>query len=128
MIELQEPINKEHDSKFWICLLGCIFNSIDQLSLENKFFLNFIGMFENMDDKHKEINWDMDFSKCFYELVLLNNYQLRILYDFITYVEINLAKDIIVLCQGEIFRGKRDIKWLLDLNFFTEILLIDFLK
>jgi len=95
-----------------------MYNSINRLSLENDFFLEFINMFESIGDKNNNVYWGVDFSKCFYRLIPLHSCQLKILYDFIKYVKSNLANDIMVLCQDELFRGEKDTKWLLELDCF----------
>ena len=130
MLELQKKIedsmSKCTDNKFWVQLLEYMYNSINRLSLENVFFLDFINMFESIDDKTNNIYWDMDFSKCFYELIPLQRYQLKILYEFIEYVESNLTDDIMALCEDELFRGKKDIKWLIELDYFYQNLINNF--
>lgn len=130
MIELQKNIEdsmaKGTDNKFWGQLLEYMYNSINRLSLENNFFLDFINMFERIDDKTNSIYWGMDFSKCFYELISLCRYKLKILYDFIEYVESNATDDIMALCQNELFRGKKDVKWLIELDYFYQNLINNF--
>ena len=124
--DIENSIARDTDNIFWCQLLECMYNSINQLSLENNFFLSFIGFFEIIDDENNTIHWGMDFSKCFYDLIYLCRDKLKVLYKFIEYVESNATDDIIALCQNEIFRGKKDVKWLIDLDCFYQNLINNF--
>lgn len=125
--EFKHYIAQKPKNKFWLYLSACMDNSIDDLSLENDFFLDFIAMFESIDDQTDISHWDIDISKCFYELMHLSSDQLGKLYDFMEYVEINSTDDIMALCRNDLGRGKQDIKWLLALDCFYQDLMTNFM-
>ena len=126
MMKFQEKIeiciSRNSCSEFLVRLLKLVDCSIDNLSLENECFLNYIIMFESIDNGLEEKYWGLDFSKCFYKLIDLNYYQLELLYDFMSYIEENLSDEDMDLCRDELCRGKRDIEWLLQVECFYRCL------
>lgn len=98
-------------------LMLLIQKSTTDLSLENDSFIEFISLFDKTNNLDNEILiFNSNYSRSLYELLRLDMDQLKILYDFLIYIQKNFPNDEVMIFEDNLFRGKNDIKWLLDLS------------
>lgn len=100
--------------------------SLDNLSLENPDFFDFICSFDSIKDENSDSYWDFDYSRCFNDLLKLHGSQLKFLQDFLAFSEQNLSQAELQLCQDNFLRAKADITWLLELDSFYQNLIKKF--
>lgn len=126
MFNFNDTLDDKNPTPFFANLLEKIPHSLANLSLENPNFFALICLFDNINDPNSLIYWDLHYSCCFDELVRLNDCQLKLLQDFLTFSEQNLPQEDLTICQTNIRRGKADIAWLVDLENFYQNLVKNF--
>lgn len=105
-----------HDN-FLDNLLKLIQKSIVDVSLANDSFIEFISLFDKINNPDNKISlFNFDYSCSLHELLRLDMDYLKILYNFLIYIQKNLPNDEAIIFEENLVRGVNDIKWLLDVS------------
>lgn len=108
-------------------LFRLIQETIADISLENDSFIEFMSLFDKINNLDDEVLlFYSNYSCSLHELLKLDVEQLKMLYDFLIYIQKNLPCDEAILFEENLFRGKDDIKWLLELSKLKLKILEDF--
>lgn len=113
---IQNCLSDDLDNTFIINLFELMCNSFEDISISNKSFVEFISLFDNVNDPNDMILWDKNFSVSLFHLLYLDFEQLKVLYNFLNIIESHLSEDEKFLIEDNLIRGRNDTSWLIEIS------------
>lgn len=117
---IKEILNNKIYNKDNIFIFHLMEKSIKNISLENDSLVEFLSLFDRVNDLGDEYIYCIDFSKSLHWIMLFNLDELELLYDFLFYIQLRTSNDEKILFEENLNRAINDSKWLIDISFFEK--------
>lgn len=115
---IKEIINNKTCNKSSMFIFQLMEKSIKNISLGNDSFVEFISLFDRVNDFGDEYIYCIDFSKSLHLMMLFNLDELELLYDFLFFIQLRSPSDEKILFDENLNRAINDVKWLMHILTF----------